>query len=106
MENDNQYPLPTSPLYKTNDPLTSVESAESMRGSKRLGELQVEALRMVKACPGSTANELARICDSEDSRKIPRRLSELRSAGLIRSDGSKTDPITGKRCCLWWPVIK
>ena len=95
--------IQTSPLYRTNDPWTSKEAAQDLRGSPRLTSLQRLAYDLVKTYPGSTANELSAICGAtNDTRKIPRRLSELRAAKLIKTEGWKTDRYTCKRGLRWW----
>ena len=98
-------PVPTPPRAKAGDPWTSHVSGEAMRGSRRLGELQTEALQMVNRHIGSTAQELAEIDGARDIVRLARRLSELERVGAIYSEGSKINPRTGKPCLRWWPKI-
>jgi len=54
-------PVPTLPLARNTDPSTSKEAADSLKGSTQLGQAQLDALCLVRAYPGRTANELARV---------------------------------------------
>lgn len=98
-----QLPVPTLPLARNSDPATSKAAADSLRGSKALGQAQLTALCLVRAYPGSTANTLARLAGDGDPRKINRRLRELQRAELIKDEGEVADSITHKRCLRWWP---
>jgi len=85
------------------DPATSHAAARAMLSKpSKLAKLQLHALRMVREHPGSTAQELATLDGTWDPRPIGRRLSELQRAGLIRADGEKPDPRTGRQCQRWW----
>jgi len=97
-----EMPVETSPLVRRDGPATAAASAAAMRGSKRLGDLQREALELVRQHPGSTAHELDRLRPSGDSVRIARRLSELRNSHLIYTSGTKPDPVTGRACQRWW----
>ncbi len=100
------FPVPTSPLARRDHPATSHESAAALRGSWELGRLQAEALQMVREHPGSTTHELAAFCGLHDERILGRRLSELGApgVGLVVVNGSRIDPMTGRRCQTWAPA--
>ena len=98
------YPLPTSPLARHSDPVTSKEAAADMRGSVRLGVLQERALEMVRRHPGHITHCLADFAGESDERILGRRLSELEARGLVYREGSEVSGRTGKRCQRWWPV--
>lgn len=109
-EHTRDFPVPTSSLHHKEDPWTSKESARKIRHTKRLGQLQVEALKYVQGNPGATAYEMAELSGwkvtHEDKQKIARRLSELATAEKVHSNGWKMDPSTNRRCLRWWPGPK
>jgi len=90
-------------LARRSDPTTSHEAARRLRGSPLLSRLQRSALDLVRLYPGSTANQLARLAGSDDSRTIPRRLRELERAGYAIDAGTMKDDETGRQCLRWWP---
>lgn len=105
---DDRFPVPTSPLHRRSDPETSAASAEAMKGSDALKTGQGRAYYAVFTNPGSTALELARLLGDADPRRVNRRLSELRTAGLVvnapvgSKHRSKVDPETGRSALRWW----
>jgi hypothetical protein len=102
-ESGERLPVPTLPLARNTDPATSKEAAASLAGSTQLGQAQLDALCLVRAYPGRTANELARAAGHGDPRKVNRRLIELKRVDLIEVRGSSVDAITHKRGLRWWP---
>ena len=114
-------PVPTLPLARTTDPETSKASARALQDNPvRLGRLQEQALLLVEAHPGCTANELERIVQLERAvtqieclksrtedptqyRSIARRLSDLAHATKIHRSGTKVDPESGRKGECWWP---
>tara|TARA_Y100000310_G_scaffold32845_1_gene31081 strand:+ start:1106 stop:1273 length:168 start_codon:yes stop_codon:yes gene_type:complete len=49
-----KFPLDSETLVRKIHPVTSVEAAEHIKGSKRLGDLQAQALGSIRANPGLT----------------------------------------------------
>ena len=92
------FPVP-GPMAGRTDPETSHKAAESM--GLYIGSAQARAYRLVQDHPGATCPELAG-GDERDRQRIGRRLSELQRAGLIRAEGEKPDPRTGRSCSRWW----
>lgn len=108
-------PVPTGPLYSDGDKRTSAMAAAELKADpRRLGELQQEALGLVREWPGRTCKTLANFAQlraRDDSKgiewwrqRIGRRLSELERAGLVKSGASEVDSDTGRRAVTWWPV--
>lgn len=101
--------LPLPPAYSQRDPATSALAAARMdrTGARRRQVDQVVAL--VKAHPGCTSAELARI-SGLDRPMIARRLPDAAQPDgkLTRGDGKDGRPsprvcsVTGSLCCTWW----
>ena len=80
----------SSPMARRSDPESSHVAATRLEASGQLGKARSEALVLVRRHPYRTARELAAIAYPDDElgadrcfRRIGRRLSELRTAGLV-----------------------
>lgn len=110
-------PVPTGPLHSDGDKTTSAIAAAQLRADKeRLGQLQREALDLVREFPGKTCKELASLAQIGAGdrfrdkgiewfrQRIGRRLSELEAAGLVTSGEAVVDEETRRKAVTWWPV--
>lgn len=104
MTQQEMFPVAVLPLARTTDPATSQRAASELVGSAKLGQEQLAALCLVRAYPGKTANELARIAGYGDPRKVNRRLRELERVELVKDYGTTKDRVTNKECLRWWPI--
>jgi len=88
-------------LARSTDPETShraaAEIAPTLRGR------QAWALGQVRANPGRTANELARLAGLSDPRTLNRRLCELRTQGLVKNTHARRCEVSGRQCMVWEP---
>ena len=90
-----------STLSRREDPSTSHEAAHAIAGTGRLGEAVEEALRRLRAAPGSTASELD---PAGIGSIIAKRLNDLRKLGLARVGPARVCRRTGRRAQTWEPV--
>lgn len=104
-------PLNEGPKARRDDPETSHEAADAMRGTKRLGRLQEIALEIVRRFPGITAGGICR-ASGEDWETIIPRLAPLRRLGFIKNlpvehpARKVVDEKSGRRQLTWWPHLK
>ena len=113
-DNGDMYPTGYGPLFdgayaRKTDPETSHEAAEHLRGTGRLGHVQLLVLNIIKEHPGIIANEIWRLSGYSDPRTITPRLAELRRARLIfnlpigNPNRTEKDPTTGRQQLCWFP---
>lgn len=86
-------------LARREHPETSRQAAKEI--APTLSILRTEALRLVKAHPGSTASELAEYDGHRDTRRIPRRLPGLERQGLIKRGPARACRVTGRQATTW-----
>lgn len=94
-----QAPPVETPAARAADPVSSVEAAEQLTASGVRFDQQRRALAAVRAFPGLTSHELAERAGIERY-ELARRLSEVRTAGLIENpvdEQAPVDPTTGAR---------
>ena len=92
------------PRSRRSDPETSHQAAEKIRRSGELGKQQRAVLEAVKAHPGKTAVELARMAGL-DRYAVSRRLPELQPAHVRR--GPPRDCTINRRPqSTWFPVAR
>lgn len=70
-------------MYRNTDPVTSRLAAEHMVVSGKLSNQHIETLKLVRANPGMTSEELA-MRGILDRYQLARRLPELERDGLVR----------------------
>lgn len=106
-----------APRMTPGDKTTSAIAAAHLRSAKDLlGQLQREALDLVREFPGKTCKELASLAQLAAldrfrdkgtewlRQRIGRRLSELETAGLVTSGEAVLDEETRRKAVTWWPV--
>ncbi len=98
------FPVAVLTPARRTDPATSKAAASALVGSVQLGQEQLAALCLVRAYPGKTSNELARIAGYGDPRKVNRRLRELERVEMVKDFGTTKDAVTHKACLRWWPI--
>ena len=93
--------LADTPRSRRSDPETSHQAADAIRRSGALGRQQRLVLEAVKANPGKTAVELARIAGL-DRYAVSRRLPELQPVH-VRRGPPRDCSINGRPQSTWWP---
>lgn len=94
--------LADTPRSRATDPDTSHRAADEIRRSGVLGKQQRLVLEAVRAHPGKTAVELARIA-SLDRYAVSRRLPELQPIHVRRGPPRECS-INGRPQSTWYPV--
>jgi hypothetical protein len=93
----------SEPLARATDPPQSHEAADAIR--PHLADLQARTLEAIRAHPGHTSTELARLYGFADPRVFNRRASELHKAGLIVARNVRRCTVTGRNAAEWVAVI-
>lgn len=89
---------------RKSDPVTSHEAARNHEASGRADSDRRIILAAVKKFPGHTACELFDLMDQEVKRhNVSRRLSEMRTAGLVRNGEARICTEAGTRQMTWEP---
>lgn len=86
-----------------NDPKTSSDAFEEFEES---GQKQTHINKVVDEMmrrPGSTAAEIAVGCGLTHV-QTQRRLSDLKTSGLVRMQGERECRVNGRNMSLWWIV--
>lgn len=89
------------PRARRDDPDTSHQAAEAIRRSGELGRQQRAVLEAVKAYPGKTAVELARLAGM-DRYAVSRRLPELQPVH-VRRGPPRECTVNHRPQSTWWP---
>lgn len=90
-------------VTRTSDPETSRLAEEQITKDGSRARACAEALALVQAQPGWTANEYEAFIGVSDGR-IRKRLTDLEKLGLVRRGEARTSAITRKLNQTWWPV--
>lgn len=96
--------LADTPRSRRSDPETSHQAAEQIRRSGELGRQQLAVLEAVRAHPGKTAVELARLAGL-DRYAVSRRLPELQPVH-VRRGPPRECTVNHRPQSTWFPVIR
>ncbi len=96
---------PGHPMYRTNDPQTSVDAGEDHRSTAASHRKRIAAYVVDGGHDGLIRDEIALGTGLEPA-QVWRRLPELESEGIIQASDAVTriSPLTGKRQRTWWIV--
>ena len=83
------------------DPPTAVRAFNRFKESGALATHQRKVLNSLSKRPGSTAGEVAAGCGLSHV-QAQRRLSDLKSAGIIHNQGRRKCQVKGVSMTLWW----
>ena len=101
---DREQRLEIKTRYRTNDPDTSRDAAESLVTSGRLNAQCERVLRLLKAHNGCTSAELAHQTDTDRS-MIARRLPDLEKRGLVYKGETRKCEINGTNAKPWFVLL-
>ena len=92
----NQPAMPTH-LYRANDPITSIEAAESFEPTK-VQKMVLDAIKEIQPC---ISNEVLEYCEDKygrmSSSTVTSRFNELEKKGLIEFTGEKMPGRSGRQ---------
>ncbi len=98
--------LPSTPIARKKDPVTSHLAAEKVTGSGKRATQQAAVLEAVELMPGCTARELGDLIESDSiiggAGIAHRRLSELEKANLVRKGVKRKCSCTDILAVTWW----
>jgi hypothetical protein len=97
-------------IYRNTDPDTSKDAGEEFTRTGRRQERLQQVLALVKANPGRTANELARMMvlthpelGIVNAVYTPnKRLPDLENRGLVYKGGKRACNESGRKCYVWY----
>ncbi len=95
----------TPPRSHHGDPATSKAAELHLRYSGRLSRQQAEVYKLVLGHEGLAAFELTKVGGYGDPRTVPRRLSDLKEAGLVKELGTRTNPESGEECSRYYSSL-
>lgn len=99
-----------TPAFRRNDPKSSELAAAHVTASGVRAAQQQDAYAAVRAFPGKTSNELARLT-GQDRHQLAKRLPECRTAGMVMNpkddDGNpilRACTVSGRVAMIWMPA--
>lgn len=92
-----------TPVARRKDPESSHAAAEEVTLSGRRDAQVAQVLAAVRANPGRTSMELARLAGL-DRYMVARRLPECVTAGALRKGEQRTCKVSDRLALTWWPA--
>ena len=87
--------------YRTKDPPTSMLAGRDAEANGAAQRHRVMCFDTVMQKPGLTAREI----ENHVGIKAHKRLPELRRAGMVRNEKSRTCTVSGKQALTWHPNV-